>query len=143
MNKILIAGVMCLMTGAGYAATRCVALEAETTTCRGSGSANGEVDWTATCTTGDIETEITGIAVCSSISGTTQFETRDTLNQSYENGAVHCWCRMISPAISSWVYYMNLDDECDDGCSYRCGDVGFWNMAGVYQRALLGSIKVQ
>lgn len=109
-----------LLANPAAAVTKCVALGASTT-CTGTGGYNS-VDWSATCTTGGVSTNIQGIAFCSNKGGST-FSKSSTITMSStvtENSK--CWCKMLSPAVSSWVVADTPPSagDCADTCASFC-----------------------
>ncbi|MBE6460051.1 MAG: hypothetical protein E7009_03665 [Alphaproteobacteria bacterium] len=66
---------------------------------------------------------IQGIAACSSDAGNPRDEIELDPNSDY----FYCWCKMITPAVSKWVYanaeYDEFDslEECSAMCSFQCG----------------------
>ena len=64
--------------------------------------------------------EISGTSTCSSTSGSWaraypeyDFNTEETTGE-------HCWCRMLYPVRSAWVYDM-ITSGCSSNCAYTCG----------------------
>ena len=102
---------------AAQAATKCVALTSSTT-CTSSPAA-GKLDWSANCTTGSTNVAISGIAGCSSQNGSSVGSKSDSITtSSTSDDNKYCWCKMTSPAVSSWVFY---DDYGSAGnCAYYC-----------------------
>ncbi len=104
------------------AATKCVALTSSTT-CTSSPAA-GKLDWSANCTTGSTSVAISGIAGCSSQNGSSVGTKSDSITtSSTSDDNKYCWCKMTSPAVSSWVF--NHDDagsagDCANRCAYYC-----------------------
>ncbi|MBR2393073.1 MAG: hypothetical protein IKB05_01110 [Alphaproteobacteria bacterium] len=66
---------------------------------------------------------IKGIGLCTGTSGAVK-ETSDTLLN--YGGGYYCWCRMISPAVSSW-FSSNFEDNddyiCATNCSLACAEL--------------------
>ena len=116
-KHLIIAGIICAASiPSAYAVTKCVKLTSSTTCTSPSG--NGS-NWSVTC--GGIE--IQGVAFCGSQSGVsigTKSENVTTSSNSDDNK--HCWCKMVSPAVSSWVFYVSITSAggCVDGCAYAC-----------------------
>ena len=128
-KQFLIAGaILCAITTTGaHAVTKCVALDSSSTMCTSDETQYlGHTDWAATCTTNGVSTPISGIGICSSFYPTSQYDTRVTqLNTSStvdEN--LNCWCRMISPAVSHWVFRNSLTSAgiCAQACAYQCAE---------------------
>lgn len=119
-KHLIIAGIICAASiPPAYAVTKCVKLTSSTT-CTSSSGAFGQSNWSATC--GGIE--IQGVAFCGSQYGDsmdgTKSETVTTSLTSDDNR--YCWCKMVSPAVSSWVSYGARMDagDCADDCAYNC-----------------------
>ena len=113
-KHLIIAGIICVASiPPAYAVTKCVKLTPSTTCTTSSG--NGS-NWSATC--GGIE--IQGVAFCGSQDGGstgTKSETVTTSSNSDDNK--NCWCKMVSPAVSSWVFY-NYSSTSASYCAYNC-----------------------
>lgn len=122
MNKkffLVFFPVLVGLCSSAFAVTKCVKLSSSATC--GSGNFMGQVDWSSTCTVSGTSVDVKGVSVCSSQSGSKQGEVADTLSRSStasEN--VHCWCKMVSPAVSRWVYYGNAGGNCGHYCSTDC-----------------------
>ena len=125
-KTLLIAGLVCVtIIPPAAAVTKCVALNSNTT-CDTNSTPTGQSNWSISC--GDIP--IQGVAFCGSQNGGTigkKSTTVTTSSTSDENK--YCWCKMISPAVSSWVFYNNhaSTDGCANACARGCG-----NAAQVY-----------
>lgn len=113
-----------IMTQSGYAAiTRCLPLSANTS-CTGNGRDSfNKVEWVATCN----NTPVHGIGLCSDTPGTT-IGTTGQPTLTYSNNAQYCWCKMLYPAVSSWVFafdfkaYGDCAQECSIQCEIKLGD---------------------
>ena len=118
-KHLIIAGIICAASiPPAYAVTKCVKLTSSTT-CTTS-SDNGS-NWSATC--GGIE--IQGVAFCGSQKGGSagaKSETVTTSSTSDDNK--NCWCKMVSPAVSSWVFnYSNASAGlCAAYCAGYCAN---------------------
>ncbi len=119
-KHLIIAGIICAASiPPAYAVTKCVKLTSSTT-CTSVSGAFGQSNWSATC--GGIE--IQGVAFCGSQNGGsmgTKSEKVTTSSTSDDNK--NCWCKMVSPAVSRWVFAYTHDSagHCADGCSNNCG----------------------
>ena len=141
-SKIIIAGLLCtIIAPPALAVTKCVALNSSSTTCTSSGSATGHTDWAATCTTNRVSTPISGIGICSSTKGTSQYATATELAISSTSGDnKYCWCKMTSPAVSRWVFYSIPSGlSCAQYCAGSCAN-GVLS-PGAFQSALFGSLS--
>ena len=120
-KHLIIAGIICAATiPPAYAVTKCVKLTSSTTCTSHSGEV-GQSNWSATC--GGIE--IQGVAFCGSQKGGSygaKSETVTTSSTSDDNK--YCWCKMVSPAVSSWVFnYSNASAGlCAAYCSGYCAN---------------------
>lgn len=118
---VLFAALSITMVATAHAATKCVALNSSTT-CTSSPAA-GKLDWSANCTTGSTSVAISGIAGCSSQNGNslgTKSDSITTSSTTEENK--YCWCKMTSPAVSSWGFTRGAGSAavCADYCANNC-----------------------
>ena len=126
-SKIIIAGLVCIITAPpASAVTKCVALGSSTTCEANYGLYQNHPDWSAICTTNGVSTPIKGIGVCSSTEGSSAYYATATeleMSSTADNNK-YCWCRMISPAVSHWISATSFasNDECSQNCAYECGD---------------------
>ena len=126
-SKILIAGaILCAISAApAHAVTKCVALNSNTTCTSDYVQYQNHTDWAATCTTNGVSTPISGIGICSSTSDSSTSQTATELDiSSTSDDNKYCWCRMISPAVSRWVYANKIPSAnyCPQNCAYFCAD---------------------
>ena len=137
----LIAGAMlCAITTTGaHAVTKCVALNSSTTCTID--DYERHTDWASTCTTYGVSTPVSGIGICSSTDGGSGYQTAtelDTSNTPDDNK--YCWCRMISPAVSRWVYSAApANIYCARTCANNCA-INLYFYAGFRSR-LFGSLS--
>lgn len=129
MKKIFaLSAIIAVISAPAIAVQKCVAL-GRTTTCTAGITRPGNYEWSLSCTTDRTSVTVSGIGICSSVSGTAG-EVRSTLkstgistatnpNTCVMGDAVHCWCRMVSPAVSQWVY-SGLEDLTESNCIYNC-----------------------
>ena len=112
-KHLIIAGIICVASiPSAYAVTKCVKLTSSTT-CT-TFSANGS-NWSATC--GGIK--IQGVAFCGSQKGGSAGATTESVTiSSTSDYNKNCWCKMVSPAVSSWVF--NTSTESAGACAYNC-----------------------
>ena len=93
---------------------------------------------------------ISGISVCSTISGTANTAATDaqttTLNEEYtaqagvgDNTGFYCWCKMINPSSSKWVYYGSRTNAstCASTCASYCGSTN----TAAFRTALYNSVQ--
>lgn len=115
-NKLLpttiLATVLSLLSSnTTLAAVKCVNLNSNSQ-CQG--AALGKAGWEANC-----GVSVEGVAICASISGTTASSlsvSTDPTNNGF------CWCRLISPAVSQWVYsgLAAYHEDCLGDCAEEC-----------------------
>ncbi|MBE6460223.1 MAG: hypothetical protein E7009_04575 [Alphaproteobacteria bacterium] len=143
MKKLLtLTAVGAILTAPAFAVQKCVALDASTTTCT-STQAYGNADWSTTCTTNGTSVPIKGIAMCSNQAADAQYGTSDaikTVSGTTDTTNVNCWCKMVEPAVSSWVliYTYTSAGYCAFNCSYNCA--WYAQRANAYLYALFGSL---
>ena len=117
-KHLIIAGIICAASiPPAYAVTKCVKLTPSTTCTTFSG--NGS-NWSVTC--GGIE--IQGVAFCGSQKGGSKGETSETVTtSSTSDDNKYCWCKMVSPAVSPWVFrYSDTSvGYCAVNCAGLCG----------------------
>ncbi len=128
MKRVLITTGLCVgltcLAGIAAAATKCVALNSSTT-CTGISDKN-ILDWSSNCTTNGTSITVRGIAGCSDKNGGGADATTDTLTTSEtEANNRYCWCKMTSPAVSSWVFATAPVSAgvCASGCANGCSFV--------------------
>lgn len=151
MKKLLtLTAVGAILSTPASAVQKCVALDKNDTQCTSSYSSyRGKANWEATCTTNGVSVPIKGIAACSQeagpVPGAVNFDDSQVAiellptvasNGMYNNN--NCWCRIISPAISRWVYtgetYADVADctyNCAKECAYMIADKRSENSYGV------------
>ena len=144
MKKLLtLTAVGAILTAPAFAVQKCVALDASTTTCT-STQAYGNADWSTTCTTNGTSVPIKGIAMCSNQAADAQYGTSDaikTVSGTTDTTNVNCWCKMVEPAVSSWVFlYANASaGGCAISCSASCAVRARSNSA--FRSALFSAIS--
>ena len=129
-NIVMLSVILAVVSVPAAAVQKCVALGSRTT-CAGtrglSQQLTGKTDWKLTCRTNSTSVTVKGIGVCAASSGTTSSPV-DSLNTTacFSTGqcpasgdAVNCWCRMLSPALSQWVY-SGLTFRSESECMYNC-----------------------
>ncbi len=124
MKKFLILGVA-IFTLDAYAATKCVALNADFNCAPGDfGEYNPE--WSATCTKDNTSITIKGISACASEYGF-GIDPLETVSIGPDaKGYVGCWCKMTSPIESVWMVPLGICgatlevDFCNQYCGMFC-----------------------
>ena len=118
-NHLIIAGIICAASiPPAYAVTKCVKLTSSTT-CTSYSGATSQSNWSATC--GGIE--IQGVAFCGSQKGGSAGVTTETVTtSSTSDNNKYCWCKMVSPAVSSWVFMYSISSaaNCALNCASSC-----------------------
>ncbi len=139
-KHLIIAGIICSATiPPAYAVTKCVKLTSSTT-CTSSSGALGQSNWSATC--GGIE--IQGVAFCGSQDGGSEGKTSETVTTSPASADnKNCWCKMVSPAVSSWVFYESSGvsaGSCATTCAYSCA-TGAGQTNSAFRSALFSGLS--
>lgn len=122
MKNVLLLLIFVAVPNMAHAVTKCFDLKNITSACL-VGAAAGRIDWWATCYMSggsayvyDI-VNIDGISECVNSSTTfPQTQRPDLATQRY------CWCKMIAPAVSNWVYRTSYSTagDCAYGCAGAC-----------------------
>ena len=123
-KHLIIAGIICAASiPPAYAVTKCVKLTSSTT-CSYVGPESYVVDWTSNCTSSGTSVAISGTSQCSSTSGSSVGQKATALEISGGTDDKYCWCKMVSPAVSSWVFIYSYTsaDECAYDCAYNCAN---------------------
>ena len=122
-KHLLIAGLICVATiPPATAVTKCVKLSSSTTCSNVSGKGS---DWSMTCN----GVSVSGVSFCSNQKGEDLGATATSLSMASSidsNG--YCWCRMISPAVSQWVYFGVINGSVSaaitcSSCSNYCASI--------------------
>ena len=121
-KHLIIAGIICAASiPPAYAVTKCVKLTSSTT-CTSYSGVVGQSNWSATC--GGIK--IQGVAFCGSQDGgSTGTKSGTVTTSSTSDNNKYCWCKMVSPAVSPWVFGTPLTSGglCTSSCSYSCANL--------------------
>ncbi len=136
MQKILIVLSLLLCASFANAATKCVNLNSETTTCSKPKYTEYQPDWTAVCNLGT--TSVRGVAVCASTAAENQYDTSATITVGETNR--YCWCKVTAPAPSMWVYNADMygGANCARRCVVYCGEhIGYYPE---YRKALFSTL---
>ena len=138
-NIVMLSAILAVVSVPAAAVQKCVALGSRTT-CTAPGGLSqaptGQTDWELTCTTNRESVTVSGIGVCSSVSGTTSSPV-DSLTTStcFSTGqcpatggdALYCYCRMLSPALSQWVA-IQMSYASESECLYNCAATCYLNL---------------
>ena len=116
-KHLLIAGLICAAAiPPAFAVTKCVKLNSSTT-CSTYSSATGQSNWSATCDGVSVQ----GVAFCGSQDGVSIGATTDAVTTSTtSDNNKYCWCKMVSPAVSRWVFSGAY--TLAGRCAYACAD---------------------
>ena len=143
MKKLLtLTALGAILAAPAMAVQKCVALDASTTTCTSTPTLS-KADWSATCTTNATRVPIKGIAMCSNQVATAKYDTSDaitTVSSTSDTTNVYCWCKMVEPAISPWIYIIKHTSygNCLYNCSSDCALQALYTPA--FRSALFGSL---
>ena len=137
-KHLIIAGIICAASiPPAYAVTKCVKLNSSTT-CSGYSGLTGQSNWSATC--GGVS--IQGVAFCGSQNGGSTGERFGSVRVSstLDNNR-HCWCKMVSPAVSSWVflYTRTSAGDCALNCAGSCASYALYDSA--FRSALFSGLS--
>ncbi len=136
-KHLLIAGLICMATIPPAAAvTKCVKLNSSTTCSAYSGIAN-QSNWSATC-----GVSIQGVAFCGSQNGgSTGATTGAVTTSSTIDNNKYCWCKMVSPAVSRWVFYGDRESasNCVSICARICASYAAGNAS--FRSALFSNLS--
>lgn len=119
-HKILInislIGIFTAQTLPASAVTKCVKLNATSTCTNTSGITSNQSDWSANCG----GTEIRGIGVCGANDDNLSTAQKTDILNTKASDNTFCYCKMITPAVSQWVFLTELGTGCQAICSQRC-----------------------
>ncbi len=110
-----------LIAPTAYAATKCVPLNDNYTTCKKITEEEfqlslNDTEWSTTCTTNDKTVTVKGIMAVGTQSGDTiKFDASE-----FKSGAYSCYCKIISPFISKWFSPGNGIAARSDNCAFTC-----------------------
>ena len=118
---IFLLGITIALCTPASAVTKCVKLSSSTT-CSYVNPGTYVVDWTSNCTSSGTSVAISGISQCSSTSGSSVGQKATALKISGGTDDKYCWCKMVSPAVSSWVFHdaRGSASLCASSCAYIC-----------------------
>ena len=137
-KHLLIAGLICMATIPPVSAvTKCVKLSSSTT-CSNYSGATGQSNWSVTC--GGVSVQ--GVAFCGSQSGGSQGATSTTVTiSSTVDNNKYCWCKMVSPAVSRWVFHGAVTSAgyCANRCAHSCALYAQANAS--FRSAMFGSLS--
>ena len=133
-NIVMLSAILAVVSVPAAAVQKCVALGSRTT-CEAPGRLSRPptrlADWELTCTTNRESVTVKGIGVCAAMRGEAG-ALENSLNITTclsttgcpaDDRAINCWCRMLSPALSQWVYSgltFLSEYECMHNCAAEC-----------------------
>lgn len=137
---IFLLGITIALCTPAMAVTKCVKLSSSTT-CSYVDPGDYVVDWTSNCTSSGTSVAISGISQCSSTSGSSTGQKATSLEISGGTDDKYCWCKMVSPAVSSWVFYYAYGSA--SFCAYDCAYSCTYNAAGnaAFRSALFSGLS--
>lgn len=131
MKKYLLIAGLCCITAipSAMAVTKCVNLSTVATSCTAVDSQLG-ANWEMNCKTGSANVLIRGVGVCSDEGGSDGDTASDiSISDKWQDGTAYdypnkyCWCKMVSPAVSQWVYVSGGQGyTCHKYCSAYCAN---------------------
>ena len=128
MKKLLtLTAVGAILSAPAFAVQKCVTYDSSTTTCATDQPVLyylGKSEWTGTCTTNGVAVPIVGVGKCSSTSGaisSPKYQTSLAISQNHLNNK-YCYCRVISPFVSNWVYAFAPAVSDTNTCEYSCAN---------------------
>ena len=142
-KHLILAGVFSVaivQSQPAMAVTKCVALNSSTTCTIDDSQYQYHTDWASTCTTYGVSTPISGIGICSSTQGSGYQTATELDTSSTSDDNKYCWCRMISPAVSRWVFSSSPpNSSCDRYCAEYCMTQLYFYAA--FRSRLFGSLS--
>lgn len=148
MKKLLILTAVCAISTAPVSAVqKCVALDSDSLTCTDDFSVLSSTEWWTTCRSpyaSDIE--VKGIAVCSFSNTSTDVNGTETVLNMSTLGSytlnTYCWCKIISPVVSKWRFYMQATSagECYKECAIGCASA-FSTNVGLFRDRILYNLS--
>ena len=127
MKKLLtLTAVGAVLITPAFSVQKCVALgDTASISCTATEASDGDVNWSATCTTGAKTIPVKGIAICASthLGGYYKSSSITTVEGSDDEDKV-CWCKMVSPAVSYYVqrYVFASHRTCAYSCAEYCAN---------------------
>lgn len=128
-NVVILSAILAVVSVPAAAVQKCVALGSGTTctTPALTAAPYGKADWNLTCTTDSTSFPVSGIAVCSVMKGSvsTPVSSLNVADCTAVGGCpspgdpIICWCRMLSPAVSQWVF-SETTYATEGACRYEC-----------------------
>lgn len=128
-NKIYITCIALLVPFSNaHALSQCVKLSPTSGTCSEVSVTAKYINATVNCS----GTQISLVSQCSSSTGTADVTTADdiVINSTTPANNKYCWCRIVSPATSKWVYRYaySSNTSCAYSCSRGCANAFLYSM---------------
>ena len=96
------------------AVQKCIAMQQGATVCMATNQGDYYTKWSGSCSTDGKTSVVSGLGLCSS------YDSSASPKQGAPLGiGTHCWCKMIKPARSQWVFAYTLMDA--GACAQACG----------------------
>lgn len=127
---IFLLGITIALCPPASAVTKCVKLSSSTT-CSQVNPGTYVVDWTSNCTSSGTSVAISGISQCSSTNGSSGGLKATALKISGGTDDKYCWCKMVSPGVSYWVFARGTGSAslCANYCAHYCASAAARNAA--------------
>ena len=128
MHRTLISaaiiGIISIIPNA-HAVVKCVNLSPSATTCSGNIVSSSGADWVATCTTNGSSISIRGVSACANsatgINKPSAGDATSSLSVISDTSHTLCYCKMVSPAVSRWIYLTTMNN-CPTTCAKMCAN---------------------
>ena len=109
-----------------FAVQKCIALNSSMTTCTKSSNETYSIEWSANCTTNGASLSVKGIGICASNSASSvgaEGRTATLVDDSTQH--VNCWCRLVSPVLSTWRFSHTAPyaGHCSENCANTCASI--------------------
>lgn len=137
MKKLLLlTAAATIIAAPATAVQKCVALDASGRTCYAGTATSYYINWTSQCDNYIVGTprfDVSGVGYCWLLNpenGPSSPISWKSFSSAYASGGSNCWCQMLSPAVSGYVYAKTFDSQikCNESCSSACA-VGFYGIA--------------
>ena len=139
---LFVAFFMCFVAVPAIAAvSQCVKLNPDTVCTAVTGAKYNVADTTVKCNGQNVDL----IGTCVSDTGTADVTVRDNISvSSTQTSNMHCWCMMIGPVPSRWVYRYKYPDayNCKMQCAVGCNNAFIYNGSGdlSFRRAIMSNL---
>ena len=131
-KKIIISLFIIFATATSYAANKCVALGAAAS-CEYGDPAGSQSDWSSNCSLDGNSIKVRGVATCGHnghpdlVAGKIMDSVEFANNASWN---VACFCKIVQPVTSHWVYAQQYGDANTLGCTTDCAKACSGMMSG-------------